>query len=120
METKKKKGQWQQWIIMGFFMLIGAVCGVLMVHFVERDSAGDGSLAENLIPMAVLFIGMYAGIFLQLIIHEAGHLVFGLKSGYRFSSFRIGSFMWLEENGSLVCRKMTLAGTGGEFYHIPG
>lgn len=69
--------------------------------------------------MGVLFIGMYLGIFLQLTIHEAGHLVFGLKSGYRFSSFRIGSFMWLKENDKIVSRKLRLAGTGGQCLMVP-
>lgn len=118
-KKQKKKVQWQQWIVMGFFMLIGAVCGVLMVSFVEQQGAENGSVLEDLIPLGVLFIGMYVGIFLQLIIHEAGHLVFGLKSRYQFSSFRIGSFMWLKENNKIVCRKLSLAGTGGQCLMVP-
>ena len=35
-KEQKKKGKWQQWIVMGFFMLIGAACGVLMVSFMEQ------------------------------------------------------------------------------------
>ena len=118
-KKQKKKVQWQQWIVMGFFMLIGAVCGVLMVSFVEQRGTENGSVLEDLIPLGVLFIGMYVGIFLQLIIHEAGHLVFGLKSRYQFSSFRIGSFMWLKENNKIVCRRLSLAGTGGQCLMVP-
>lgn len=116
---KKKKGQWQQWIVMGFFMLIGAVCGVLMVSFMEQWGTEDSSVIEDLIPVGFLFIGMYVGIFLQLTIHEAGHLVFGLKSDYQFSSFRIGNFMWLNENDKIVSRKLSLAGTGGQCLMVP-
>lgn len=118
-EKKKKKGQWQQWIVMGFFMLIGAVCGVSIVSYMEQRATEDSSLLEDLIPLGVLLIGMYIGIFLQLTIHEAGHLVFGLKSGYQFSSFRIGSFMWLKENDKIVSRKLSLAGTGGQCLMVP-
>lgn len=118
-KNQKKKVQWQQWIVMGFFMLIGAVCGVLMVSFVEQRGTENGSVLEDLIPLGVLFVGMYVGIFLQLIIHEAGHLVFGLKSRYQFSSFRIGSFMWLKENNKIVCRRLSLAGTGGQCLMVP-
>lgn len=118
-KKQKKKVQWQQWIVMGFFMLIGAVCGVLMVSFVEQRGTENGSVLEDLIPLGVLFVGMYVGIFLQLIIHEAGHLVFGLKSRYQFSSFRIGSFMWLKENNKIVCRRLSLAGTGGQCLMVP-
>lgn len=118
-KDQKKKGKWQQWLVMGFFMLIGAACGVLMVSFMEQRGAENSSMTEDLILLAVLFIAMYVGIFLQLIIHEAGHLVFGLISGYQFSSFRIGSFMWLKENGEIVSRKLSLAGTGGQCLMVP-
>jgi len=118
-KEQKKKGKWQQWIVMGFFMLIGAVCGVLMVSYTEQRGTENSSELEDLIFFGVLFIGMYIGIFLQLTIHEAGHLAFGLKSGYQFSSFRIGSFMWLKENGKIVSRKLSLAGTGGQCLMVP-
>ena len=118
-ESKKKKLQWQQWISVGFFMLIGAACGFLMVRYIEEGASSERSFYEELLTLAGLFLGMYVSIFLQLIIHEAGHLVFGLKSGYRFSSFRIGSFMLLKENGKTVCRKLSLAGTGGQCLMVP-
>lgn len=118
-KEQKKKGKWQQWLAMGFFMLIGAVCGVLMVSFMKQRGAENSSLPEDLISLGVLIIGMYVGLFLQLTIHEAGHLVFGLISGYRFSSFRIGSFMWLKENDKIVCKKLSLAGTGGQCLMVP-
>ena len=113
-EKKKKKGQWQQWLFMGFFVLIGAVCGVLMARFADQNVTENSSLIEELLPLMVLFVGMYVGIYLQLIIHEAGHLVFGLLSGYRFTSFRIGSFMWMKENNKIAIKRLTLAGTGGQ------
>ena len=118
-KEQKKKGKWQQGIMMGFFMLIGAACGALMVSFMEQRGAENSSAREDLIFLGVLFIGMYLGIFLQLTIHEAGHLVFGLKSGYQFSSFRIGSFMWLKENDKIVSRRLSLAGTGGQCLMVP-
>lgn len=118
-EKKKKKGQWQQWFAMGLFVLIGAACGVLMVSFMEQRATENSSMLEDLIPIGILLVGMYIGIFLQLTVHEAGHLVFGLKSGYQFSSFRIGSFMWLKENGKIVSKKLSLAGTGGQCLMVP-
>lgn len=118
-KNKKKTVHWQQWLIMGFFMLIGAACGILMVRFVEQGANEEASLFEKIGPLFVLFVGLYVGIFLHLIIHEAGHLVFGLKSGYQFSSFRIGSFMWLKENDKVVRKKLSLAGTGGQCLMVP-
>lgn len=118
-ENKKKKVQWQQWIGMGFFMLIGAACGFLMVMYIEEGASVDRPIHKELLTLTGLLLGMYVSIFLQLIVHEAGHLVFGLKSGYQFSSFRVGSFMWLKENGKIVHRKLSLAGTGGQCLMVP-
>lgn len=66
-ENGKRKVQWRQWIIMGFFMLIGAACGVLMVQFVERRAPAERPLHEELLRLAGLFLGMHVSIFLQLI-----------------------------------------------------
>lgn len=116
---KQKKDQWQRWVVKGFLLFIGGVCGLLMVPFIEQGADADRSLYEALLTLAGLLFGMYISIFAHMIIHEAGHLVFGLKSGYQFSSFRIGNFMWLKENGKLVHKKLHIAGTGGQCLMIP-
>lgn len=64
-------------------------------------------------------VGAYVCIFLQTIIHETGHLIFGLLSGYQFSSFRIFNFMWLKEEGTLKLRKMSIVGTSGQCLMVP-
>lgn len=116
---KKKKVVWQQYIAMVFFMLIGAACGVLMVAYIDRDVNLDRPLWEEIVSLIGLLIGMYVAIFIQLIIHEAGHLVFGLVSGYKFSSFRIFSFMWVKENEKIKLKRLTIAGTGGQCLMVP-
>ncbi|MBE6552682.1 MAG: hypothetical protein E7665_11240 [Ruminococcaceae bacterium] len=116
--AKKKKLKWQQYIGMAFMMLIGAVCGFLMVMFVDRFSE-DTPIHVEVLSLIGLFIGMYVSIFFHLILHEAGHLVFGLMTGYRFSSFRILSFMWVKENDKIKLRRLSLAGTGGQCLMTP-
>lgn len=74
---------------------------------------------EQLFFMAGIFVAAYVCLFLQTIIHEAGHLICGLLSGYQFSSFRIFSFMWLRENGKLKLRRLSIAGTGGQCLMAP-
>ena len=66
-----------------------------------------------------MIIWMYLAILLHMIIHEAGHLVFGLLTGYKFSSFRIFSIMWLKEDDKIVCKRLSLAGTGGQCLLLP-
>jgi hypothetical protein len=38
-------------------------------------------------------------------LHEAGHLVFGLMTGYKFSSYRLLSFVWYKEGGKIKFTK---------------
>ncbi len=101
------------------FLLVGGVCGFFMGQYlVEMDKNGKSS-GEVFLSLALFFVGMYFAIFLQIIIHEGGHLIFGLLTGYRFSSFRVGSLMWIKENGQLRLRRLSLAGTGGQCLMIP-
>jgi len=118
MSKKHKKILWQQYIGIAFMMLIGAVCGYLMIMFTDKFS-DDTPLNEEILSLVGLFIGMYVALFFHLIVHEAGHLIFGLLTGYKFSSFRIGSFMWMKENGKLTLKRLSIAGTGGQCLMSP-
>ena len=40
-------------------------------------------------------------LFITIAIHELGHLACGLLSGYKFSSFRVGSLIWYKEDGRI-------------------
>ena len=95
--SKKKKNQWKQWLIMAFFAAIGGVCGLLLPSLTEQLLDADAPAWLELLVLCGSLLLLYVAMFLQLVIHEAGHLVFGLLSGYRFSSFRIGSFMLLSQ-----------------------
>lgn len=117
-KAKKKKIQWQQSIGTIFMMLIGAVCGIVMV--ICADRLGENApLHQEILFVMGLFIGMYVAFFLHILIHEAGHLIFGLLTGYKFSSFRIFSFIWLKENGKVKFKKLNIPGTAGQCLMIP-
>lgn len=111
---KKKKFPWGQVLMLGVFVLIGAACGILMVEVVSRGEAAGRSLGGDVFSLALLFVWMYAAMLVQIVLHEAGHLVFGLLTGYRFASFRVGSFMWVKKDGKLQFKRFSLAGTGGQ------
>ena len=113
---KKKKGAW---LGVACFMLIGMVCGIVMGHYVEQAVDAGRPIGEVLYMLAFLFVGMYIAMFFHIAVHEAGHLVFGLLTGYRFSSYRIGSIMLLKENGKLRLKRFSLAGTGGQCLMLP-
>lgn len=69
------------------------------------------AMFENLIFGLVIFFLFFL---IHIIIHESGHLVFGLLTGYKFLSFRIGSFTLQKENGKYFLKKFTIPGTAGQ------
>lgn len=56
---------------------------------------------------------------LQIIIHEAGHLVFGLMTGYRFISFTVLSFRIYKNGDKLSIGKSSVTGAGGQCVMSP-
>ncbi|WP_294683607.1 hypothetical protein [uncultured Gemella sp.] len=102
-------------IIQGVLQLIGImVVGAAVGYFVGKIAGDTLSRVDK--PNIILFLiaGVIAFI-LQVIVHEAGHLVFGLLSGYKFISFRVFDFKIIkDENGKLKIRYERLAGTGGQ------
>lgn len=116
---EKKKIPWGTFLMTVVMMLIGAGCGVFMARYVDVSAALGKDTGKRLIMLGLLLIGMYAFVFVQLVIHEAGHLVFGLLTGYRFSSFRIGSFMWVRVGERVRFKRLSIAGTGGQCLMAP-
>ncbi len=93
-------------------MLMGALAGFLIAIYINKH---DYSFLQLVYAFVCLIAGYMAGI----IIHESGHLVTGLRSGYEFISFRIGSMTWVKENGKLSQKKFNIAGTGGQCLMMP-
>lgn len=92
---------------------LGFGCGLLMGQYAQwaEESGVPGGMTGAIL---ILFAGFILGLYLQLAVHEGGHLVFGLLTGYRFCSYRLGSLMVLREDGRLRLRRMSIAGTGGQ------
>lgn len=120
MKKKKQKGRAGDVIMAMFFVAIGAVCGYASGKYFDLSAPGqEGSLTGWLLGLGLTVLCLVAGIYLQLILHEGGHLVFGLLTGYRFLSFRIGSLMWMKKDGRIVRARMRMAGTGGQCLLAP-
>ena len=115
-KTAQNKGQWITYVV---YMLLGAACGIFDLMYMDTAGQSEKGLFSEIIPLALMLIGIYAAMLIQLIIHEAGHLIFGLMTGYRFSSFRVANLMWVKLDGRIQCRKLHIAGTGGQCLMIP-
>lgn len=98
-------------IIIGF--IIGIFCSWL-INVNGVDISFD--YLSLTIPFIIFF---FISFVLQIIIHEAGHLIFGLLTKYKFSSFRIFNIQFIKENGKLVTKKYSLVGTAGQCLLAP-
>lgn len=111
---RKKRGAWKKWLFPLVFACVGALCGLLIARSVDRSLPDGLGPAHFLLSYGLLLLGLLLVLFLQTILHEAGHLVFGLATGYRFSSFRVASLMVIRLDGKLRLKRLSLAGTGGQ------
>jgi hypothetical protein len=120
MEKKgKKNGRGAQLLSILIYLMIGAASGILIVRYIDHFTGPDVTIGQEILLFAMLMLSVYAVMLLQIIIHEGGHLVFGLATGYKFSSFRILSWMFVKEEGKLRIRRLSLAGTGGQCLMAP-
>ncbi len=104
-------------------MILGLIPGFIAgfsLALLINWALGDISTA---LYFCVLFMYIAIGIlavFIGIAIHEAGHLIFGLITGYKFSSYRIFSFMWLKDkNNNIKLKRFKISGTGGQCLMAP-
>ncbi len=96
--------------------MLGVGLGILLANAL-RWILGD---VENVFLAYAFIVAVFiVALIVQLIAHEAGHLIFGLLTGYRFSSFRIFSFTWVKIDGKIRFKRMSLVGTGGQCLLLP-
>ena len=96
--------------------MLGGVIGGIAGYSGAKYFAGVGGNREVILPFIIVLAFSY---FLHIIIHESGHLIFGLLSGYQFVSFRVGSLTLYKIKGKYKFGKYKLAGTGGQCLMAP-
>lgn len=110
-----KRNIWRRIISISFCILIGFICGMLVVNHIDLSKGVDKKGVQAIYELLILFLCIYV----QIIIHEAGHLIFGLASGYKFVSFRLLSFIWIKEKEKIKFKRLSLEGTAGQCLMSP-
>ena len=64
----------------------------------------------------LFFLGAYV---LSTFLHELGHMVMGLVSGYKFISLRVGSYVLTREDRQWKIKRMSIPGTAGQCLMMP-
>ena len=95
-----KSKKWGKWISVLLYVALGGALGWALGNFLSIGQV-ELPLGEKLLLLGGALLLVYLAGMLQTILHEAGHLLFGLLSGYRFCSFRIGQWMLARQNGAL-------------------
>ena len=114
----KKKINVQQVIPFVIFLFAGILIGYLTGVSLAGGSAPT-STASDQPGLVVILVIVFLALYVQILLHEAGHLLFGLLTGYRFLSFRIGSLMIVKQDGRLRLKTLSIAGTGGQCLLLP-
>ncbi len=111
-------------------LLIGLAAGFLIafliiVLFTDMDAATFLSkmtkitTSEGIAAGGVGILSAVVAVIILIPLHESGHLLFGLLSGYRFVSFRIFNLTFIRINGKLRMKHFAVAGTGGQCLLTP-
>ena len=97
----------------------GFVMGIILGLFVYRALA-PLSLGLFIAGLTGIIATALVSVVFSIALHEAGHLLFGLMTGYKFSSYRIFNVMWIKgEDGKIKLKKFSIAGTGGQCLLTP-
>ncbi|MBQ6559729.1 MAG: hypothetical protein IJL85_02765 [Erysipelotrichaceae bacterium] len=104
-----KKGNKKNGVLMGILMMLGCLPSGLLIGMIGSRAGID------IFPIYLLFLlSMGIALILQTALHEAGHMVFGLLTGFRFLSYRVLSLIISKEDGKLKLSRFSIPGTIGQ------
>lgn len=111
-------------------LLIGALIGLLIgglivvlftdttwSEYIQKYYSID--ISEGIAVFLVAVASLVVSLAIIVPVHELGHLICGLLSGYKFVSFRIFNWTFIKENGKIRIKKFAVAGTGGQCLLTP-
>lgn len=107
-----KKNKMKTLIQVLLIMFIGGILGTGIGYFSVKEEISTLVMLFSYAFLAVAFL-------LHLIIHEAGHLIFGKLTGYQFLSYRIFSFNLIKRDNQLKLVRLKVPGTLGQCLLIP-
>ena len=106
-------------------LMLGGAVGLLLaglgfVLFTDTtfpeyvDSFRKLNISEGILVGLVSILSFIVSLTILVIVHEGGHLLCGLLTGYKFVSFRIFNLTFIKVDGKLKSKRFGIAGTGGQ------
>lgn len=106
--------------IIGFLIAaVGVVCFTDTTFPEFFGKILSAKFGESMLAAAVGIVTFIVSIAILIPLHEAGHLICGLLSGYKFVSFRIFNLTFIKDGDKLKIKKYSIAGTGGQCLLTP-
>lgn len=127
-ESKKKlrkKGNRAVVLMFVVGVILGLVVGVFLIlmdeGIIQFELQPPFRVKESFVFVYFIafLLAYYVAMLLHTVIHEGGHLIFGLLTGYRFLSFRVLSFTIVKKDGKLIQKKLKIPGTLGQCLMYP-
>lgn len=111
-------------LVIGFGLgFAGVILGITLFSDISFSEFLEKTVSIDILTMLGImltsFASFFIALFLQIILHEGGHLVFGLATGYTFVSFRIGNLTLIQKDGKFLFKRFSIAGTGGQCLLAP-
>ncbi len=111
-------------------LLLGAVIGLIIIIPIIALIDGESVMTvastifgkltlQKVAGIAWMLLAVLLAAVLNIVIHEGGHLVAGLLTGYKFVSFRFFNWTLIRKDGRLLWRNFELEGTGGQCLMAP-
>lgn len=106
-------------LLMIFMFGIGLGLGMFIPWVIGEGNMDKMGVELCMASGFAMLLGAYAILLFSMIVHEFGHLVCGLKSGYKFVSFRVLSFSLCKYEDGYKMKRFAIPGTGGQCLMAP-
>lgn len=98
-------------------LAIGYGVGMAIAHGLGGHKDVDS--VKMMWAIALAFVSFLLALFVNTVLHEAGHMIGGLATGYRFMSFRIFTSSLVKTEKGYQWKKFNIPGTLGQCLMIP-
>lgn len=106
-------------------ILAGAAIGfaivLLLIHIIDGKDALDNMKGGNVnwwkvfLSVMCAMVSLVMSVVIHFALHEVGHMLFGIATGYRFLSIRLFKYAIIkDEHGRLTFKTFNISGTGGQ------
>lgn len=89
------------------YLIAGGICGYFGFRLFDTSD-------NNIFAMFWVICSFYVAMLIQVIIHECGHLIFGVISGYKFLSIRFFNLTLIKKDNHIHLKSFKIPGTLGQ------